>query len=56
MVWVHVGLATATWMTILWSVASAGRLVPRTAAAPAASAAAPPDGIVVRDRVGGAAP
>jgi heme a synthase len=30
MVWVHVGLATLTWMTILWAVAAAGRLVPRT--------------------------
>jgi len=30
MVWVHVALATATWITILWAVAAAGRLVPRT--------------------------
>jgi cytochrome c oxidase assembly protein subunit 15 len=30
MVWVHVALATATWVTILWAVAAAGRLVPRT--------------------------
>ena len=29
MVWVHVGLATATWLVALWSVAVAGRLVPR---------------------------
>jgi cytochrome c oxidase assembly protein subunit 15 len=29
MVWVHVGLATATWTTVLWAVAAAGRLVPR---------------------------
>jgi cytochrome c oxidase assembly protein subunit 15 len=28
-VWVHVGLATATWMAVLWAVAAAGRLVPR---------------------------
>jgi cytochrome c oxidase assembly protein subunit 15 len=34
MVWVHVALATATWMTVLWAVAAAGRLVPRTAAVP----------------------
>jgi cytochrome c oxidase assembly protein subunit 15 len=44
MVWVHVGLATATWVTVLWTVAVAGRLVPRTAPVPAfeqAVAAAP---------------
>jgi cytochrome c oxidase assembly protein subunit 15 len=35
MVWVHVGLATAIWVTILWAVASAGRLVPRRAPLPA---------------------
>jgi cytochrome c oxidase assembly protein subunit 15 len=29
MVWVHVGLATATWITVLWALAAAGRLVPR---------------------------
>lgn len=31
MVWVHVGLATTTWVTVLWAVAAAGRLVPRRA-------------------------
>jgi cytochrome c oxidase assembly protein subunit 15 len=36
MVWVHVGLATATWITVLWAVAAAGRLVPRAAAIPEA--------------------
>jgi cytochrome c oxidase assembly protein subunit 15 len=35
MVWVHVGLATATWLTVLWAVAAAGRLLPRTAKVPA---------------------
>jgi cytochrome c oxidase assembly protein subunit 15 len=35
MVWVHVGLATANWLTLLWSIAAAGRLVPRTATLPA---------------------
>jgi hypothetical protein len=25
-VWVHVGLATATWVAILWAVAAAGRV------------------------------
>ncbi len=28
-VWVHVALATLTWLTVLWAVASAGSLVPR---------------------------
>jgi cytochrome c oxidase assembly protein subunit 15 len=36
-VWVHVGLASATWLAILWSAAAAGRLVPRAAAAPVAA-------------------
>ncbi|HEX3316564.1 MAG TPA: COX15/CtaA family protein [Solirubrobacteraceae bacterium] len=31
-VWVHVGLATATWIAILWAVAAAGRLAPRVPA------------------------
>jgi cytochrome c oxidase assembly protein subunit 15 len=30
-VWVHVMLATFTWLALLWSVAAAGRLVPREA-------------------------
>jgi heme a synthase len=30
MVWVHVTLATASWLATLWAVASAGRLAPRT--------------------------
>jgi heme a synthase len=34
MVWVHVALATATWLALLWAVAAAGRLVPRRAAVP----------------------
>jgi cytochrome c oxidase assembly protein subunit 15 len=29
MVWVHVALATGTWLTSLWAVAAAGALVPR---------------------------
>ncbi len=35
MVWVHVGLATVTWLVVLWAVAAEGRLVPRSAAVPA---------------------
>lgn len=39
MVWVHVGMATVTWLALLWSVAAAGRLAPaRTAAPPPPSA------------------
>lgn len=30
MVWVHVTLATSIWVTVLWAVAAAGRLAPRT--------------------------
>ncbi len=33
-VWVHVALATATWLAMLWTVAVAGRLEPRQATAP----------------------
>jgi cytochrome c oxidase assembly protein subunit 15 len=29
-VWVHVTLATMTWLTVLWAVAVAGRLAPRS--------------------------
>ena len=29
LVWVHVALATATWLAMLWTVATAGRLEPR---------------------------
>jgi cytochrome c oxidase assembly protein subunit 15 len=34
MVWVHVTLATLTWVTLLWAVAAAGRGVPRKTALP----------------------
>ena len=37
-VWVHVALACATWLTLLWAAAAAGRLVPREAAEPAGPA------------------
>ena len=36
MVWVHVTLATFTWVVVLWAVAAAGRLVPRARTVPAA--------------------
>ena len=34
LVWIHVASATLTWMTVLWTVATAGRLVPRHAGEP----------------------
>jgi cytochrome c oxidase assembly protein subunit 15 len=34
-VWVHVALATVSWIVLLWAVAAAGQLVPRTAPVPA---------------------
>ena len=45
-VWVHVALATATWLAMLWTVATAGRLEPRRArnerrGAPGTARAAP---------------
>ncbi len=39
MVWVHVSLATATWVTVLWAVATAGRLAPRVSRVPAGAGA-----------------
>jgi cytochrome c oxidase assembly protein subunit 15 len=36
MVWVHVALATLSWLAVLWAVAAAGRLQPRGAAQPVA--------------------
>ena len=37
-VWVHVAMACATWLALLWAVAAAGRLVPREAPEPAGPA------------------
>jgi cytochrome c oxidase assembly protein subunit 15 len=34
LVWVHVASATLTWMTVLWTVAAAGRLEPRQVRSP----------------------
>jgi cytochrome c oxidase assembly protein subunit 15 len=36
LVWVHVALATTTWLAMLWTVAAAGRLEPRGLESPAA--------------------
>jgi cytochrome c oxidase assembly protein subunit 15 len=41
-VWVHVALATANWLAMLWTVAAAGRLEPRKRAAAAAGEQAEP--------------
>lgn len=41
MVWVHVALATASWLVLLWAVCAEGRLVPRRATAPAPALAVP---------------
>jgi cytochrome c oxidase assembly protein subunit 15 len=43
MVWVHVGLATLTWVVVLWALAAAGRLVPRAREVSAPDAAVPRD-------------
>lgn len=48
MVWVHVLLATTTWVVLLWAVAAAGRLAPRTSAATAVDR--PPAGPGSRER------
>ncbi len=40
MVWVHVTLATLTWVVVLWAVAAAGRLAPRPSTIRAATAPA----------------
>jgi cytochrome c oxidase assembly protein subunit 15 len=42
MVWVHVSLATVTWLTLLWVVAAAGRLAPRAVEVPAGDATTSP--------------
>jgi cytochrome c oxidase assembly protein subunit 15 len=42
MVWVHVGLATLTWLVILWAVAAAGRVLPSAAALPPEELLGPP--------------
>lgn len=52
MVWIHVTLATVTWMAVVWAVAVAGRLVPATAPVPAGEPAAPGHGLEVVGRAG----
>ncbi len=50
MVWVHVTLATSIWITVLWAVAAAGRLAPRTVTAFAEEPAA--QGLEAASRTG----
>jgi cytochrome c oxidase assembly protein subunit 15 len=40
-VWVHVALATCNWLAMLWTIAAAGRLEPRSGTAPAGGDRAP---------------
>jgi cytochrome c oxidase assembly protein subunit 15 len=41
LVWLHVALATLTWVSVLWTVGSAGRLAPRTSPQPVAPSREP---------------
>ncbi|MEO8968625.1 MAG: COX15/CtaA family protein, partial [Solirubrobacteraceae bacterium] len=41
MVWVHVAMATLTWLVLLWAVVDAGRLTPRRVPVPAGEPSAP---------------
>jgi hypothetical protein len=43
-VWVHVTLATLSWVALLWAVAAAGRLAPRSVTEPSPTATAVPTG------------
>jgi cytochrome c oxidase assembly protein subunit 15 len=51
-VWVHVGLATATWLALLWAVAAAGSLVPRREPAAAVDRAIDPPEVRELEAVG----
>jgi len=43
-VWVHVALATGNWLAMLWTIAAAGRLKPRSGALPAGERGDTPSG------------
>jgi heme a synthase len=43
LVWLHIALATGTWLAMLWAVATAGRLAPRAAETRPAGLAKPQD-------------
>ncbi len=50
MVWVHVALATATWIALLWATAAAGSLAPKTMPSPARDESlAPPPEVVSQE-------
>jgi cytochrome c oxidase assembly protein subunit 15 len=51
MVWVHVSLATATWLVLLWAVAAAGRLTPARARVTASEEPVTPREFEVAGRV-----
>ncbi len=40
-VWVHVAIATVTWLAMLWTVATAGRLEPKSASSTTGTHAPP---------------
>jgi len=52
LVWVHVSLATVTWLTALWALAAAGRLAPLRAEVPMPEAPAPPRALDTVGRMG----
>jgi len=52
MVWVHVTLATLTWLAALWAVAAAGRLMPRRAVVPTPEASVTPRELEAAGRIG----
>jgi cytochrome c oxidase assembly protein subunit 15 len=51
-VWVHVGLATATWIALLWTAAAAGRLVAPKAAVPRAERSLDPPEVRELEAIG----
>ena len=52
MVWVHVGLATACWLAVLWAVAAAGRVAPTALALPVSEASLGSHELEVAGRAG----
>ena len=52
MVWVHVTLATLTWLAALWAVAAAGRLMPRRAVVPTPEASVTARELEAAGRIG----
>ncbi len=52
LVWLHVALATASWLAVLWAVGAAGRLAPSRVPAPAGARGAAPAAAPRAARVG----